>query len=285
MTQVELAALEERCLRCRDARIARCFRVSPAYMTRLRRDYPGSYAEMEHIWFTEGHTRLAKIQQDEARREIARDRRLRECLRMNLSQHRRDGGTEAWFGSPDAGEQPPLPAEESPLPVMERFGKCLLEFFSADLFGWTALLAAAAFFAGGILYPGGWTGAWMDWTGVNPMNRHFTSSPAALDFFDAPRLISAGKSFVGARLVDRDGDLCTPSFQGIGYTKRQALLDLRDDIALLPPSFERADSLKILTAALAELPDEPEPKWQKEVHAMAQAAYRPGNRAERRRKR
>ena len=117
------------------------------------------------------------------------------------------------------------------------------------------------------------------------MNHRFTSSPASIEFFSAPRLISAGKPFVGARLVDRDGDPCAPSFEGVGYTKRQALLDLQDDITPLPASFERVDSLKILTTELAALSDEPELQWQKKVHAMAQAAYRPTNRAERRRKR
>ena len=117
------------------------------------------------------------------------------------------------------------------------------------------------------------------------MNRHFTSSPAAVETFDAPRIISRGPAFVGARLVDRDGDVCATTLKGIGYTKRQALLDLRDDLLPLPASFERADSLALIAAALEALPDEPEAKWQKEVHALAQSAYRPTSRAERRRKR
>ena len=181
MTGIEAAALEERCLRVRDSAVARCFRVPAAFVTRLRHEQPSSYAELEAKWFTEGHVRLAAIQQREAQREAARDQRLRECFQMQLSrdirlqdnevqdtqvqncevqhgdQHFQDAEAEA-----SHSEEPARSEEECPA-SRKRWSFGLT---CGDALGWLVLVAGAGFYIVGILYPGGWTGAWSDWIGV-----------------------------------------------------------------------------------------------------------------------
>ncbi len=168
MTHLEAAGLKERTMRCRDAAIARCFGVSAAHMTHLRRENPGSYAEFEGLWLTEGHIRLAQVQQEEAGREAARHRRLRECLQMPLPMPPPldvlDTSTLHFLRLSDEQQLGNAIRPENRNAIRPENGWAGMSRLTS--IGWALLLLLAAYFAVGALYPGGWTGAEADWLGV-----------------------------------------------------------------------------------------------------------------------
>jgi hypothetical protein len=110
--------------------------------------------------------------------------------------------------------------------------------------------------------------------------RQFIAAPVAVEFYECPRILTNGTPFVGVRLVGRDLTDCAKGICGVGYTKRTALLDLRDDVQAMgasgPGVLMRAEAIALVKKAISETPAQVEPAAHNYAHAAAQAVYRPG---------
>ena len=173
LTHLETAALDEKYAGLVDAAIAECFQISGSYVTGLRQAGDPGYWQLRHRWLREGEGMLARRLAQEAQRKEDRHRRLR------AMEAAREGGVFR-FAPPRqaAAYRQAAPAETETLSsshsFAERSGKKLFGFFRKNTIAFRKdtivigfLLLATAYFAFGILYPGGWTGAWSDWAGVS----------------------------------------------------------------------------------------------------------------------
>lgn len=99
------------------------------------------------------------------------------------------------------------------------------------------------------------------------------NKPNIVEFYESPRSLTAGPPFIGARLLDAAGSVCSRELCGIGYTKHQALDDLKETVQAKGSFAFQFLALPCIETAAKATPAEPVSQQQDWVHQFATAAY------------